>query len=64
MAKAKQRTVQIRSTLLDEEGLSSRVNTEAIQYEFIMAVISSMTMEVDKNPNTLFLLACKATAIM
>ena len=40
--------VQIRHTLLDAEGMNSRVNTESIQYEFMMVVISSMNMEVGK----------------
>ena len=44
--------VQIRLTLLDAECLSSRVNTESIQYEFMTVVISSMKMEVGKNPNS------------
>ena len=42
MARAKPGPVQIRLTLLDTEGLSSRVNTESIQYEFMMQVISSL----------------------
>ena len=42
MARAKSGPVQIRLTLLDAEGLSSRVNTESIQYEFMMQVISSL----------------------
>ena len=42
MARAKLGPVQIRLTLLDAEGLSSRVNTESIQYEFMMQVISSL----------------------
>ena len=42
MARAKPGPVQIRLTLLDAEGLSSRVKTESIQYEFMMVVISSL----------------------
>ena len=42
MARAKSGPVQIRLTLLDAEGLSSRVNTESIQYEFMTRVISSL----------------------
>ena len=38
--------VQIRLTLLDAEGLSSRVKTESIQYEFMTVVISSLRMLV------------------
>ena len=34
MARAKLGLVQIRLTLLDAEGLSARVKTESIQYEF------------------------------
>ena len=51
MARAKLVPVQIRHTLLDAECLSSRVavNTESIQYEFMMQVISSVKMEVGKN---------------
>jgi hypothetical protein len=51
MARAKLVQVQIRHTLLDAEGLSSRVdvNTESIQYEFMMQVISSVKMEGGKN---------------
>ena len=64
MARAILGPVQIRLILLDAEVLSTRVKTESIQYEFMMAVISSMIMEVDKNPKTLFLLACKVIAIM
>ena len=48
MARAKLGHVQIRNTLLDAECLSSRVNTESIQYEVMMVVISSMKMKVDK----------------
>ena len=51
MARAKAGPVQIRHTLLDAEGLSLRVKTESIQYEFMTVVISSIKMEVDKNPN-------------
>ena len=64
MARAKPGTVQIRLTVLDAEGLCSRVNKESIQYEFMTQVISSVKMKVDKDPNTLFLLVCKVTAIM
>ena len=64
MARAILGPVQIRLTLLDAEGLSSRVRTESIQYEIMMVVLSSVKMEVDKNLNTLFLLTCKDTAIM
>ena len=46
MARAKPGLVQIRHTLLDAEGLSSRVKTESIQYEFMMVVISSLRMLV------------------
>ena len=42
MARAKPVPVQIRHTLLDAEGLSSRVKTESIQYEFMTVVISSL----------------------
>jgi hypothetical protein len=42
MASAKSGLVQIRLTLLDAEGLSSRVKTESIQYEIMTVVISSM----------------------
>ena len=42
MARAKSGLVQIRLTLLDAEGLSSRVKTESIQYEIMTVVISSM----------------------
>ena len=42
MARAKTGLVQIRLTLLDAEGLSSRVKTESIQYEIMMVVISSL----------------------
>ena len=51
MARAKPVPVQIRHTLLDAEGLSSRVavNTESIQYEFMTKIISSVKMEVGKN---------------
>ena len=64
MVRAIPGTVQIRLNHLDTEGLSSRVKTESIQYEFMTVVISSVKMEVDKNLNTLFLLTCKDTAIM
>ena len=49
MARTKLRKVQIRHTLLDAECLSARVNTESIQYEFMMVIISSVKMEVGKN---------------
>ena len=52
MARAKPGLVQIRLTLLDAECLSSRVNTESIQYEFMMVVISSVKMEGGKNKMT------------
>ena len=42
MARAKSVLMQIRLTLLDAEGLSSRVKTESIQYEFMTVVISSL----------------------
>jgi hypothetical protein len=42
MTRSKPGPVQIRLTLLDAEGLSSRVKTESIQYEFMMVVISSL----------------------
>ena len=42
MARAKPGPVQIRHTLLDAEGLSSRVTTESIQYEFMTVIISSL----------------------
>ena len=42
MARAKPGPVQIRFTLLDAVVLSSRVKTEAIQYEFMTVVISSL----------------------
>ena len=46
MVRAKPGLVQIRLTLLDAEGLSSRVRTESIQYEFMTVVISSLIMLV------------------
>ena len=46
MARAKSGLVQIRLTLQDAEGLSSRVRTESIQYEFMTIVISSLRMLV------------------
>ena len=49
MARAKPGTVQIRLTLLDAVGLSSRVKTESIQYEFMTVVISYVKMEGGKN---------------
>ena len=42
MARAEPGPVQVRLTLLDAETLSSRVNTESIQYEFMMVIISSL----------------------
>jgi hypothetical protein len=51
MAIAKPGPVQIRDTLLDVEGLSSRVNKESIQYKFMTRVISPVKVEVGKNPN-------------
>ena len=42
MARAKSVLVQIRLTLQDAEGLSSRVKTESIQNEFMMVVITSL----------------------
>ena len=49
MARAKLGQVQIRHILLDAEGLSARENTESIQYEFMMQVISSMKTGGGKN---------------
>ena len=49
MSRAKLGQVQIRHTLLDAECLSSRENTESIQYEFMMQVISSVKTEGGKN---------------
>ena len=46
MTRAKLGPVQIRLTLLDAEGLSSRVKTESIQYEIMTVVLSSMRMLV------------------
>ena len=46
MTQAKLGQVQIRLTLLDAEGLSSRVKTESIQYEIMTVVISSLRMLV------------------
>ena len=46
MAVDKPELVQIRLTLQDAEGLSSRVKTESIQYEIMTVVISSMRMLV------------------
>ena len=46
MARAKSGQVQIRLTLQDAEGLSSRVKTESIQYEIMTVVISSLRMLV------------------
>ena len=64
MTQAKPGPVQIRLTLQDAEGLSSRVKTESIQYEFMTVVISSLRTLVRTNDMRLFLLACKVTAIM
>ena len=64
MARAKLGTVQIRLTMLDAEGLSSRVNTESIQYEIMTVVISSMRMLVRTNWHHIDSLACEVTAIM
>ena len=50
MARAKSGLVEIRHTLLDAEGLSSIMKTESIQYEFMTQVISSVKMDIDKNP--------------
>ena len=52
MARAKLGQVQIRHTLLDAECLSSRENTESIQYEFMMLVISSVKTEGGKDKMT------------
>jgi hypothetical protein len=46
MTRTKPGQVQVRLTLLDAEGLSSRVKTESIQYELMMVVISSLRMLV------------------
>ena len=46
MTQATPGQVLIRLTLLDAEGLSSRVKTESIQYEFMTVVISSLRMLV------------------
>ena len=51
MARAKAVPVQIRHTLLDAKCLSSRVNSESIQYKFMMQEISSVKEEVGKNAN-------------
>ena len=40
MTRATSGPVQIRLTLLDAEGLSSRVKTESIQYELMTVVMS------------------------
>jgi hypothetical protein len=42
MSRAKLESVQIRHTLFDTEGLSSRVKSESIQYEIMTVVISSL----------------------
>jgi hypothetical protein len=44
MTRAKPGPVQIRLTLLDAEGLTARVKTDSIQYEFMIVVISSLRM--------------------
>ena len=49
MARAKPGTVQIKLTVLDAEGSSSRVNKESIQYEFMARVILSMAVGKNKN---------------
>ena len=46
MTQAKPWQVQIRLTLQDAEGLSSRVKTESIQFELMTFVISSLRMLV------------------
>ena len=50
--KSKPVPVQIRSTMLDAEGMSPRVAVirESIQNKFMMVVISSVKLEVGKNP--------------
>ena len=48
--KSKLVPVQIRSTMLDAEGISPRAKTESIKYEIMIVVISSVKMEVGKNP--------------
>ena len=65
MTQAKPGQVQIRLILQDAEGLSSRVKTESIQYEFMMVVISSLrTLVRTSHDMRLFLLACEIRAIM
>jgi hypothetical protein len=63
MSRAKPGQVQIRYTLLEVEGLSSRlaVNKESIQYEFMTRVIPCMKKmaRIRTNDIRLFLLACK-----
>ena len=51
MARAKLGPIQIRSTMLDAEGMSPRVAVirESIQNKLMMVVISSLRMEVGKN---------------
>ena len=49
MARAKLRHVQIRNTLLDAECLSSRVNTESIQYEVMINYIIAVTLHTRRN---------------
>ena len=53
MTQAKPGQVQIRLTLQDAEGLSSRgdVNKESIQYKVMARVTSPMKVEVGKNPS-------------
>ena len=68
MARAKPGQVQIRHTLLDAEGLSSRVavNKESIQYIFTTRVISSIKKlaRTQTNDITLFLWTHDVTAII
>ena len=68
MARAKPGQVQISHTLLDAEGLSSRVavNKESIQYIFMTRVISSMKKlsRTQTNGIKLFLWTHDVTAIM
>ena len=68
MARAKPGQVQIRHTLLDAEGLSSRVavNKESIQYIFMTRVISSIKKlsRSQTNDITLFLWTHDVTAII
>ena len=68
MARAKLGEMQIRHTLLDAEGLSSRANPnkESIQYRVVTRVISSLRKlaRIEHNGITLILLALEVTAIM